>query len=630
MSLSCPIPKPDQRSEIVCKQKAANEMTTRNRFPEVLRVASDVATGCDSDIPKTLLRLKSLFEAQTLRAAELRDVREDIWKCDLVHVLVEVLRQDFSRVPGAWITAAELASLLSGICSGLKPAQKASRAPAAAASTGAGQSSVGGATATEASLEQIEEYYDFLLPTAVDSLLILANNILELESIDSDSLGTSTSANYLECYCMAVDSLVWLCKNHPSCVLRAVKSPYLLNALISDSTDYCEVAVLALKSMVEIDSSQLAMLPTEALQAILDELAYKALGGENNLAIVSIQVLARFAKGIPSMLDYITTRYKGLLAVIRKWKDQQLDGEVEEFISQLERMCDSQEKQDHAGKAALLIQSAWRGYATRKQLERVQRGIRRFQLIYRKRRAERMEQKRQELAVKRSEESHQATLRDSLCSFHKQQMTIVEQLPASELEGFMHCQQHQAATTIQAWWKGTQARRDFEKKSEAAKVVTKVVVLQRAVRRFLRKRRWHRDYETNRLSTCSITQEEREALQLEIARQRELHPPAYHSEAQLQALHDEVQDRLGEFYSSRLAASRLEEQQSSLIAQLDRDCARILSAPALSEATPDVVKVFSSDSVVIARMARMAHEEELKAMQLPWWKRFNFDQDITL
>ena len=52
---------------------------------------------------------------------QLRKVKENIWLSDLLHVNVEALRQDFAKVQGQWATAAELASILAAICSGLHP-----------------------------------------------------------------------------------------------------------------------------------------------------------------------------------------------------------------------------------------------------------------------------------------------------------------------------------------------------------------------------------------------------------------------------------------------------------------------------------------------------------------------------
>lgn len=621
------------------------ERRVEGRFSEILGIAADVATGRDADVPQVLLRLRTLLESPTLRAAELRDLKKKIWKCDLVHVLVEVVRQDFSLVPGSWGTAAELASLLGDICSGLKPIRETSRAKSKTVDSfaAASPSQSAGTVASDTDADQVEEYYDTLLPTSVDSLLILASKLLELEP-ESESVSPSARAahaaekapasEYLEYFGATVDSLVWVCTCHPHCVLRVLKSPYLLNILISDNTDYCKVVVCALKKLVSTGSSQpsLSALPSEALQSILDELAYKISGREQNIATLSLQVLAVFAKEIPSLLDDITARYKGLATVICKWKGQKLGPEVEELFLYLGQMCSDQREQDAASEAALVIQSAWRGYATRNKLKRAQKGIQRFQQIYRKRRAKSVAQKRRNTSVRKYKQSQQAALRDGLCSFHEQQMATFEQLPASEVERFVQQQRNQAATRIGAWWKGRQARKDFTRRKEVADLVQKVVVLQRAVRRFLRRHRFYQEEDAGETTPFpDVTEEEREDLQLEIAQHRELHPPAYHSDAQLRALHDEVQDRLEEFYSTRVAATRLSEQHSSLLAQLERDCDQVLSAPQLSNATLETVDAFSSGSSAVARMARTAHGEELKSMQMPWWKRLQFDQeDIIL
>ena len=141
-------------------------MNVQECTENVLRVAGEVANSTrDTDVPFALLQLKTVLECQELDARGIREVKEQIWKCDLIHVIVEVLRQDFTLVQGQWGTAAQLVSILSAIFTGFNPKVQAK-------SDGGVQSEV----------EQVKEYYEILVPAAVDSLLILANTLLEIES----------------------------------------------------------------------------------------------------------------------------------------------------------------------------------------------------------------------------------------------------------------------------------------------------------------------------------------------------------------------------------------------------------------------------------------------------------------
>ena len=84
--------------------------------------------------------------------------------------------------------------------------------------------------------------------------------------------------------------------------------------------------------------------------------------------------------------------------------------------------------------------------------------------------------------------------------------------------------------------------------------------------------------------------------------------------SELQELHREVQDHLSEFYQLRSAQRKADEHRTLLLSQLNRDCELLLSAPPVSATSSSDVTTHSSRSASIARMAEMAHQEELKAM----------------
>ena len=174
-------------------------------------------------------------------------------------------------------------------------------------------------------------------------------------------------------------------------------------------------------------------------------------------------------------------------------------------------------------------------------------------------------------------------------------------------------------TTIQSWWRKKQAtKRDQLRKEE----IRCVVVIQRAVRQFLWRRKTTQSVDQQSpILFPAIEDAEHKLLQGIVAQYRELHPPTYHSASELQQLHSEVQGYLEEFYLSRRAERKSDEHRTLLMSQLNRDCELLLSAPALSAASSDDISTYSSGSASIARMAELAHQEELKVMDLPWWKR---------
>ena len=65
--------------------------------------------------------------------------------------------------------------------------------------------------------------------------------------------------------------------------------------------------------------------------------------------------------------------------------------------------------------------------------------------------------------------------------------------------------------------------------------------------------------------------------------------------------------------------------------QLSSQCEQLLNMPSLSNSTEDVQKNFASSSGAVCMMAEEAHKEELKSLELPWWKRsFITEEEMEL
>ena len=576
---------------------------------KILRVAGEVANATrDTDVPYTLLQLRDILECQELDARDLRTVKEQIWKCDLIHIIVEVLRQDFTLVEGRWDTAAHLVSILSSICTGFNPKVK----------TNPGEE-------IQSEVEQVKEYYEILLPTAVDSILILANTLLEIESAGQLQVGGKLSTTHLECFQSVIDSLLWCCAGHKQCIPRILQSPYLLHILITDNLPYCEVLIPAMRKLVKASKSSLSSIPLDVLQNILDELVYKLSGKGKRAAVLSLKLLASIVHYSPNVLEVVLSRYRGLHTVVSQFRKEDLGQDVDQFIVKLEMRAATEVEAQICNQAAVVIQAAWRGYTTRKKIKTVHKGIQRFQQLYRKKKVERLRRKEEEIEMKSSQAVKQELQQSSWIKFREKQMALLEQLPASDLDRFMRTQKIQAATTIQSWWRSKQAQKEYNTKRKEIKCA---VVLQRAVRRFLRQRKKSQNSAKQQPLVFPVIEgAERELLQGVVAQHRELHPVTHHTASELQQLHKGVQDHLCEFYQSRSFQRKADKHRTLLLSQLNRDCELLLSAPSVSAASSSDIITYSSRSASIARMAEMAHQEELKAMDLPWWKKPQLDRD---
>ena len=409
----------------------------------------------------TLLQLKDILDSNVFSTEELKEVHMLIWKCDLVHITIETIRQDFTSVHGQWYTAVALARLLANTCSLLRPNN--------------------GTTSNKAlqpTSEEVEEYYDILLPTATDSLLILANNIHDFEQSTSSSV-------YIDQLQIIMDSILWLCSNHKLCTVRAIQSPYLLHLLVSENYTYSMCVLKILQKLIEQHKEAIKQSDTDAMLSLLDEIIFKIGGSDREQARISLKLLVDFASAQQSYFEIICSRYKGLSFLIQRWADLSLDSSTHQFISTLMQKVAISDKNYEMNKAACIIQANWRGYYTRSKLKKMERGIKKFQQLYRQRKADRKNQATATSLQKAFILSQETARKASLRKHHEKQVAVIEQLPASSISNYLAKEKKEAAVKIQSWWRGNRSREKSKREKDALKREKSAIVIQRAYRNHL-------------------------------------------------------------------------------------------------------------------------------------------------
>ena len=629
-------------------------------------LAAQVSSANEERVPYLLLKLREILNNSRLDSRARKGAYHLVWKSDLIHVMVGVTRRDFSRLPSGWATAAQLAELLATVCSGLGPQeshqhqqqQQQQQLP------GWKDQKKKGATEVEES-DHVKELYEMLLPTAVDSLLILANSLLEHESAlapqkPKPTSRTRSNANStLQTFQSILMSLSKLCSAHRQCAFKTVQSPYVLSMIISNQPQYCLAVVTMLNHLLATDEQLFASVTEDHLPTVLDVLAYKLTTSDEieELQIECLKLLAAFIEHNLDMLPALCAKYGNLPGVATRLESRGLGEKVELLVENLALCAQETQGVDErdgdtgvsgpqsqvvdesdrsistrtettrsvetaltVNRAATIIQASWRGYADRLRLKRMMdRRVGKFQLQY----PLPIATKQKELNDFRSDVAVTKRLQ-GLCemrNFHEKQMSLLEQLPAGEVASFLHNQQISAATRIQACWRGRMERERYQKRKEHARLVAGVVVIQRAMRRFLKRKGRGRQLQPSVPGYPKVEGQEREQLLRETAKYREENLPPQSSEAQLRQTHDEVQRLLSEFYHRAPKETRKAERRKLSLSNLERDCSLLLAAPRLSDVRDEQIDAFSSGSRAVAVMARQAHREELRAMELPWWKR---------
>nr|XP_033800735.1 IQ calmodulin-binding motif-containing protein 1 isoform X4 [Geotrypetes seraphini] len=180
------------RNKIIKINMSQNK--TENVDARILSLASEVTEVSNQNVPVLLLKLKEILKTTPSLSKESKKLKEDLYNYDLIQYCVLVLKQDYSRVNGGWATAAKLAEILSNCCVGLDPS------------------------------EDVEEFYNKILPSAVDNLLFLGRR---LQARFIRAIKDEEKSEFLHFFRTVTDSLCWLFGGHIQltvCGLRALLS----------------------------------------------------------------------------------------------------------------------------------------------------------------------------------------------------------------------------------------------------------------------------------------------------------------------------------------------------------------------------------------------------------------------
>ncbi|GCB61227.1 hypothetical protein scyTo_0012875 [Scyliorhinus torazame] len=515
----------------------------------VFNLAAEVAESSDDKIPTLLLKLKEILQGPPLGSKELQKLKEDIYYYDLIQYCILVLRQDYYNIPGRWSTAVELAEIVSTACVDLDPKEDA------------------------------EEFYNKVLPSAADNLMLLARRLQArfLKAVEDDS-----KQDFLRYFDNVTNSLCWLLSGHIQLIQHE-----------------------------------------KHIRIILDELIYKLFATSNPvIGSTSVKVMLLIVESHSPTLKILCTSYKGLCPFLSKqWTGRGFDEDLSQLLEHLYSGSTQGISQQKFYRAACLIQAAWRAYQTRKRVKYLPKVVTTLQRSFRAKREREMLQ----LEKLREEEElkHQLELRrhQALREFRQRQLSLMEIIPASEMEKYLQEERSRSAQLIQKVWLGRRQRKAFNEQKQALKEFRAAVIVQRAVLKFLNKRRNLRSCIAPWQGPKDLTDTRRIELRAKIDAYVKLHPVAQVSEERTNKRHSQAQEMLGQYLMRRNLQRKSEQQQEALHAQINTDIELLMNAPSLKEATEQDTVMFSSRSVPVATRARQSHNTMLQFTRGPWWKK---------
>ncbi|XP_009706107.1 PREDICTED: IQ calmodulin-binding motif-containing protein 1 [Cariama cristata] len=557
--------------------------------PRVLALAAQVTESREQDIPLLLLKLKGILNNASLGCEESKKIKQDIYDYDLTQYCMLVLRQDHFRLHGGWATAAQLAEILSHCCVGLE-------------------------------VKDPEEFYKKFLPSAVDNLLFLGRR---LQARFIRATKDEEKQDFLRWFQTVADAICWLFGGHIQLATCVLQNDHFLRLLITDDVETAIIMMSILHNILRVNSSVLLEVDEETLHSVLDELVYK-LSATANPAVGSAatKLLLLVAKFCKQLVKLLAARYKGLKELLsRQWTGKGFDRDLSQLLDllYLEQSSGKGEMQ-RQHQAACVIQAMWRGFQTRKRLKKLPQAVTTLQRSFRTKR----EQELQHLQEKKEDEAlklqMQLQRQRAMRLFHERQLALLEIVHASQVNKYMEEMEGKSALTIQRFWRGYKARRNFHQQRQSLKEHKAAIVIQRAACKFLEKRRRRRALRPWK-DPKGLTDEQRLALQQKVDDYIKLHPASQMSEERSKELHMQAQEKLAQFLLRSKLDERAAQRREMLLAQVNTDVELLMNAPGFTEITEKDLAVFMSRSVPVATKARQSHNTMLKYTHWPWWKK---------
>uniref|UniRef100_A0A8C0B4A0 IQ motif containing B1 n=1 Tax=Buteo japonicus TaxID=224669 RepID=A0A8C0B4A0_9AVES len=426
-----------------------------------------------------------------------------------------------------------------------------------------------------------EEFYKKFLPSAIDNLLVLGRR---LQARFIRALKDEEKQDFLRWFQTVTDAICWLFGGH----------------------------------------IQLAACGKEkTLHSVLDELVYKLSSTTNpvigNAATKLLLLVAKFCKQLVKLL---TARYKGLKGLLSKqWTGKGFDRDLSQLLDllYLEQSSGKGEMQ-RQHQAACIIQAMWRGFQTRKRLKKLPQAVTTLQRSFRAKRQQELQHLKKQKEDEALKLQMQLQRQRAMRLFHERQLALLEIIHASQVNKYMEEMEGKSALTIQRFWRGYRARRNFHQQKQSLKEYKAAVVIQRAACKFLEKRRRRRLLSPWK-DPKGLTDEQRLALQQKVDDYIKLHPASQMSEEMSKELHMQAQEKLAQFLLRSRLDQRAAQRREALLAQVNTDVELLMSAPGLARTTEKDLDVFMSRSIPVATKARQSHNTMLKYTHWPWWKK---------
>ncbi|XP_026157451.1 IQ calmodulin-binding motif-containing protein 1 isoform X2 [Mastacembelus armatus] len=452
----------------------------------------------------------------------------------------------------------------------------------------------------------------------MDGLLSLASQLMR-------------QAECMSLFRKVMDSVGWLLRAHTQLTTQVLTSVHYEQIQMCDDVTVCLLCVQLWIQTCTASSDFLTGLSDDSVLLLLNEaVSQLAVSSDSAVGGASIKLILLMASQLDLRLHPLLLQFGGLDSLLDKdWRGRGFDQDVDQLIALIQssrgRKSQSQVSTEHV-RAACVIQAAWRSYQTRRRVKSLNRAVGTLQRRYRTRR--RQQQQQQEAQQWEEELKYQVCVRRQQArrEFHQKQRQLLQLLPPDQVQSYLQECERRAAVVVQSFWRGFRERRRYKdtrhtlRHTRAQQQAARI--LQRAVQRFLQKRRAAKCPPVTPfwIGQKGLTDSRRAELQRQVDEYITAHPSSRVSPEECERLHKEAQQLLLTELQRAEQQRREEQRLEALLAHTHTQLEMLRDAPPLSVVTATDADSFLSPSGPIAVRARDAHNALLQANRMPWWR----------
>ncbi|XP_076871790.1 IQ calmodulin-binding motif-containing protein 1 isoform X2 [Brachyhypopomus gauderio] len=476
---------------------------------------------------------------------ELETCKQELYSSGVLEYCCAALRFSPAQIEGSYASLTRMADIVSTCCVGI-------------------------------GLVRDEVFHHRFLPSVVENVLCLAHRLVRRATGER-------KMKMIRLFKKVFDSLMWILRAYSYLIPCVLQSKHYENVQMSEDDEIWAVTLTMWYSLLRANSTLVSEVGLKPLTGVTDDIVYKMSSSSNPvIGGTAIKTLLLILEQHRPSLQLLRKHYKGLEDLVWKdWRGKGFDPALEQLIDQLQSEAPENVLQQHSSEervqAACVIQAVWRAHRTRCRIKNLPRAVSALQRSFRERR-----QRQQQDTEKRHVEEElrvnvQLRRQRAIRHFHQRQLHLMEILPADQVARYLGELETRAAVLIQRVWRGHRARLGFQRCRYQLRQHKAAVTLQRAVLRFLQRRRSQRIILAPWKDPRGLTDVRRTELRRQIEEHVSLYPSSVVSPEGALELHEKAQSMLQQHLMTRASDQAQEQHRQALLAQINTDLELLLS-----------------------------------------------------